>query len=57
MSQLKITYTDGTELSWDGGNEQIIDNENAIYEILETNNISLSDLPYQSPFGYLIEIN
>jgi len=57
MAQLKITYTDGTELPNDGGNEQIIDNELSIVEILENNNITMGDLPCQSSDGYLIEEN
>ncbi len=55
--QLKITYLDGTQLPNDGGSEQIIDNRNAIYEILENNHITFSDLPCVSVDGtYRIEI-
>lgn len=57
MSTLKITYLDGTELPNDGGSEQIISGQ-AADEVMENNNLSLSDLPATARDGsYRIEEN
>jgi hypothetical protein len=57
MTTLKITYLDGTELPNDGGSEQIITGA-AADEVLETNNLSITDLPATARDGsYRIEEN